>query len=174
MSYHDYKTENYNRVINEYIGNSNYDKDYLHELSKDLPKTKNLEEKSLQIDEIIKKRNEIEKTRPRYSSLEDISTLEFMDYPNNRNEDPSEHQFLSVTRNLISEVELQDLKEIMVTLDEYFSEWGDISDSDSDMITELKKCMKSLVRIVHRFQYSREHFLPIEETHQSRKSGTVY
>jgi len=170
MSYHDYKTEYYNRVINSYIGNSNYDKDYLHELGKDLPKTETIEEHHSQFDEILKKREEIEKTKPRYSSLEDISTLEFLDYKKDDNEDPSEHQFLQVTRNLISEVELQDLKEIMVTLGEYISE----SEDYPDMITELKKCMKSLVRIVHRFQYSREHFLTIEGTHQSRDSKTLY
>ena len=47
MSYYNYKLGQRLTIINKYIGNSNYEKDFLYELSEELPDS--------QFDEIIKK-----------------------------------------------------------------------------------------------------------------------
>ena len=110
----------------------------------------------------------------RYSSEEDISTLEFEDYSKsslNKDKDDYEH-YLGVHRNFISDLELSDLREIMVKIEEY-NQHTEQFDTD-DEITELKKCMKSLVRIVHRFNYTHEHEIPVSETNQSRDPKSVW
>jgi len=177
MSYK-YKQELEYRVINKYIGNKNYEKDFYTELYESSPKTgdkeKDIENSINDFHEFERKREEVEETHPRYSSTEDISSLEFQDYSdcdwfNERKEEDKEPS-LTLKRNFISDVEKSDLKEIMVTLGDYISENEDYPDP----ITDLKKCMKSLVRIVHRFDYTREHYSPVTETHQSRKSQTLW
>ena len=177
--YRNYKQEWEDSTINDYIGNKNYAKDLYSELSDKREKEKptkitddedsNIREFGKQFDEIQKEIREIEKTKPRYSSKEDISTLEFKEYPSRDGEDPKEHQFLSVGRNFISEVEREDLTELMCRIDENIIELEGYTDVES-----LQKCMKSLVRVVHRFKNTREHFLPITETHQSRDANTLW
>jgi len=145
MSYHDYKYESEEEVTNKYIGNKNFQKIGIEYRSE-----------------------------KRYSSTEDISTLEFLDYSDNEwwNNQPEEEKkyYLTLHRNFISSLELEDLTELMVKLDEVIHEYG-----DDDTLSGLKKNMKSLVRVVHRHKYSREHQIPVNpETNQSRKSSTVW
>ena len=110
----------------------------------------------------------------RYSSTEDISTLEYKDYSdrewwNNEPEEEKKHH-LQLYRNFISCLELDDLKELMVKLDEVI----EYSNGD-ETLNGLKKNMKSLVRVIHRHNYSREHQIPVNpKTNQSRKSSTVW
>lgn len=176
MTEYQFKINQFNSTINKYLENNNYENDF-SELYEHSPKTddseKNKELWRKDFEEFRRKKRNAEKTHPRYSTREDISTLEFLDYSKGKDDDPSEHQFLEVTRNLISEVELNDLKEIMILLDDRITEEVENDYGDSDIL-ELKKCMKSIARIVHRFEHSHNQFLPIEETNQSRDANTVW
>jgi len=103
----------------------------------------------------------------RYCSKEDISTLEFTKFPKKDNEE--DFKYLTLKRNFISDVELDDLTEIMCRNSEMIDELEGYTDVES-----LEKCMKSIVRIVHRFSYTREHDIPVTETHQPRDSNTIW
>jgi len=108
----------------------------------------------------------------RYSSEEDISTLEFEDYSKsswNKDKDDYEHS-LSVHRNFISNVELSDLTEMMIKIEDHINENVEINND----IPQVKRCMKSLVRIVHRFNYTRGHDIPVSETNHSRDPKSVW
>ena len=144
MSYYDYQVESEEEVTNKYIGNKNFQK------------------------------IGTEYGNERYSSTEDISTLEFLDYSDNEwwNNQPEEEKkyYLTLHRNFISSLELKDLTELMVKLDEVIHEY-----ENDDTLNGLKKNMKSLVRVIHRHNYSREHQIPVNpKTNQSRKSSTVW
>ena len=77
-----------------------------------------------------------------------------------------------IYRSFISDLELSDLKEIMVKLEEH-NQQTEQFDTD-DEITGLVKCMKSLVRVVHRFNYTYENDIPVSETNQSRDHKSVW
>ena len=145
MTYFDYKIKSQEDTINKYIDNKNFEKVGMEHSDSN-----------------------------RYSSEEDISTLEFVDYSKcswNKDKDDYEH-YLGVYRSFISDLELSDLKEIMVKLEEH-NQQTEQFDTD-DEITGLVKCMKSLVRVVHRFNYTHEHDIPVSETNQSRDRKTVW
>ena len=118
--------------------------------------------------------------KDRYCSKEDISTLEFKDYTVVKYDNEGANEYfknskphLSLKRNFISDVEEDDLVEIMCKLENQISEEEYHNDGDGEIIS-LKKCMKSLVRIVHRFRYTREHHIPVTETHQSRDANSIW
>ena len=161
-----------NPIINKFIGNKNYEKDFHSELLKFPEKTgdekKDLENFDSTFQEFYKKRNEIERTNPRYSSKEDISTLEYREYPREEGEEDFKH--LTLIRNFISDVELDDLKHLMVMVNDHITENADIEND----VPQVERLMKSLVRIVHRFNYTRGHSVPVVETMQSRDVMTIF
>ena len=109
MTYFDYKIKSQEDTINKYIDNKNFEKVGMEHSDSN-----------------------------RYSSEEDISTLEFVDYSKcswNKDKDDYEH-YLGVHRSFISDLELSDLKEIMVKLEEH-NQQTEQFDTD-DEITELK------------------------------------
>jgi hypothetical protein len=163
--------EQTNIIINKYIGNKNYSKDLYQELSDKREEEGNsvrgLDEGITEFREIEKEIGVIENTNPRYCSKEDISTLEFTNYPKTKGS-PS-HQYLNVHRNLISEVELSDLSELMWRLNEMIETLEGYTDVES-----LEKCMKSMVRVVHRFRNTRDNEMSITKTHQSRDANTIH
>ena len=174
----DGKREMETSTINKYIDNKNYANDLYSELhekrEEELPSSSDYEETVSQFHEIQKEIKEIEKTKPRYCSKEDISTLEFEDYSKCEwNKEGDTRGQISLKRNFISDVELDDLTEIMCRLgtrieDEEENDFGD------GEIQELRKCMKSLVRIVHRFINTRRNYIPVTETHQCRDALTIW
>jgi hypothetical protein len=167
----DGKREMETSTINKYIDNKNYANDLYSELHEKRREEGNSssdnEETVSQFHEIQKEIKEIEKTKPRYCSKEDISTLEVREYSF------TDDKHLSLKRNFISDVEEDDLKELMCKLDNQIYEEEYHNDGDGELIS-LKKCMKSLVRIVHRFGYTREHHIPVTETHQSRDANSIW
>ena len=147
MNEFDYKIQCEEDTINKYIDNKNFEKVGMEYVDSN-----------------------------RYSSEEDISTLEFQDYSKcdwwNKDTDETDSdngQNLEVSRNFISDVELSDLTEIMCRNSEMIDELEGYTDVES-----LEKCMKSIVRIVHRFSHSRGHYIPITETNKSRHPNTIW
>ena len=175
----DYKQEMQISTINKYIGNKNYEKDLYSELSEKREEERgepplDIEEHKSQFHEIQEEIGQIEKTKPRYCSKEDISTLEFEDYSKCEwNKEGDTRGQISLKRNFISDVEEDDLTEIMCKLGNQISEEEYHDDGDGELVS-LKKCMKSLVRIVHRFGYTREHYIPVTKTHQSRDVNSTW
>ena len=174
----DGKREMETSTINKYIDNKNYANDLYSELHEKREEEGNsssdYEETVSQFHEIQKEIKEIEKTKPRYCSKEDISTLEFEDYSKCEwNKEGDTRGQISLKRNFISDVEENDLTEIMCKLDNQIYEEEYHNDGDGELIS-LKKCMKSLVRIVHRFGYTREHYIPVTKTHQSRDVNSTW
>ena len=97
--------------------------------------------------------------------------MEFEDYSKsswNKDKDDYEHS-LSVHRNFISNVELSDLTEMMIKIEDHINENVEINND----IPQVKRCMKSLVRVVQRFHYSREHEVPVTGTNKSRLPNTI-
>ena len=100
--------------------------------------------------------------------------MEFEDYSKCEwNKEGDTRGQISLKRNFISDVEENDLTEIMCKLDNQIYEEEYHNDGDGELIS-LKKCMKSLVRIVHRFGYTREHYIPVTKTHQSRDVNSTW
>ena len=97
-----------------------------------------------------------------YSYEEDISILEFRENSQN----------LRIIRNFISDVELSDLQELMVTLDDHLV-YEEQFDTDNEM-TGLVKCMKSLVRITTRFCNTDCDEIPVKETNQFRRGNSIW
>jgi len=183
MSIDDYKDDREISTINKYMGNKNYKRNYYSEISAERIKNGDKDQHSLDVDtsvnafqDIQKEIREIEETRPRYSSKEDISTLEYSKLEREEGEEGyewDEEDNIQLQRNFISDVELDDLTEIMCRLGTRIEdeEEGDFGDGE---IQELRKCMKSLVRIVHRFNYTKKNYIPVTETHQRRDALTIW
>jgi len=171
MSYGEEKERSQNLVLNKYMGNKNYEKNFYSELFNYPEKTgdekKDLESWRSSDRDFQQKRNEIEKTKPRYSSKEDISTLEYRQYEREVGEE--DFKYLELNRNFISDVELDDLKHLMVMVNDHITENVDIEND----VPQVERLMKSLVRIVHRFNYTRGHSVPVVETMQSRDVMTI-
>ena len=163
----DGKREMETSTINKYIDNKNYANDLYSELhekrSEEGNSSSDYEETVSQFHEIQKEIKEIEKTKPRYCSKEDISTLEVREYSF------TDDKHLTLKRNFISDVELDDLKHLMVMVNDHITENVDIEND----VPQVERLMKSLVRIVHRFNYTRGHSVPVVETMQSRDVMTI-
>ena len=137
----DYKWDSESEYINKYLDNGNY-----HAVGMEY--------------------------KDRYCKDKDYKQIEYLDYGND--EGKLEDKFLSLQHNFISEVEKQDLTELLVKLGERIDEEESYANQDDimtkDPIVKLKSTLKSLARVVHRFNYTYSYHAPVESTMKSRKS----
>jgi len=113
-----------------------------------------------------------EGVRNRYSLEEDINTLEFQDWSLSSLQEVKEGDFKgypSVSYSFVGDVELNDLKSVLMDLNETFEE----NQEDGLDTTYLKNQLKSLSRVVERFSFSGDTDFSLRETNQSRNPNTI-
>ena len=135
-------------VISEYIGNKNF---YEHSMDSEV-------------------------TENRYSLEEDINTLEYQDFSVCEWNKDNDTQFNpSVTYSFVGDVELGDLKSLLLKIKDYIEEFDDDEYIDGfGSNKQLSLELKSLCRVIERFSFSHDSEVRYRETQQSRNPETVF